>query len=1035
MVKKLLKLLFIVCIINTYSVHAQSTIINGTVSDTDGITLPGVSVIVKGTTIGASTDMDGKYSLKVPNSNTVLNFSFLGYTTKSVSVNGKNVINVILEESAEALDEIVVTALGVKRAAKSLGYSLTEVKGAEISAIKETNAINALQGKVAGVNITGNATGAGGSSRVIIRGNTSLTGNNQPLYIVDGIPIGNANNGAAGMWGGSDGGDGISSINPDDIASVSVLKGGPAAALYGSRAATGVIIITTKTGKNQKGFGVEYSSSYTFDKVNTDLQNFQTEYGQGTLGKRPVNQSAAFDNGTSSWGEKYDGASTVQWDGVSRPYSFAGSNFDKFYRTGSTRVNSVSISHGDEKINFRFSASDLLAEDVMPNSKINKRSFSLNLGAVLAEKLKLNTSIKYFREKTNNRARLSDAPGNANFTIAALPGNIDVTFMKPGTNEDGSELGYSNNIYSQNPYFAAYNFRNEDQRNRIIASVNLRYDITDWLYAFVRTGVDDYTRRATSVEPWGTAYKLLGGMSEQERRYTQIDSDIMLGVDKAINEKFSVSSFIGASSNSILTETLDQNGNDFIVPGLETISNTVNQGRGQSYSEREMKSLYGSLEVSYNDLAYLTYTARNDWFSTLSAPGKTTPNNDLYMSLSGSLLLSELFELPEAVNFAKFRAGYSELAGGAPEAYSLGLTYGIFGQGHQGQPLGQISNGSIPNENLVPYNIDEFEVGFDTRLFENRLSIDVAYYSKKTTNDIVGVSASQTSGYGSAIANVGEITNKGVEFLISGSPIKNEDFTWNTSFNFAYNNSVVVTTNADDSPIGLGAARSRNVEIQHIPGENYGVIWGTSYARDDNGTIIYEIDAEGVPRAKDGGYKILGNGVPPTTIGFTNNFKYKNFNLSFLIDGKFGGQIYSGTNAGAYGRGQHQETLEGRANGLSVSGIDDATGQAFTATVAPENLSTYWGRISGIAESTVEDADYIKFRTFSIGYNFPSEALEKTFLSSANISFIGKNLFYIKRSVENIDPETAYNVGNAQGLEYYGVPSTRSYGLSLNVKF
>ncbi|MFT6842209.1 MAG: TonB-linked SusC/RagA family outer membrane protein, partial [Psychroserpens sp.] len=893
MIQKVLKLFSLTCILGFSSLQAQT--VNGKITDAlDGTPLPGVSVIVKGTSTGVSSDFDGMYSLDVKKSNAILQFSYMGYVAQEVSVNGRTLINIKLEQGAESLDEIVVTALGIKKSTRSLGYSLTEVKGDEMSANRQTNAINALQGKVAGVNITGNATGAGGSSRVIIRGNTSLTGNNQPLYIVDGIPIGNANNGSAGLWGGSDGGDGISSINPDDIASVSVLKGGPAAALYGSRAATGVIIITTKTGKNQKGFGVEYSTSYTFDEVNTNLQDFQTEYGQGALGERPVNTAAAFENGTSSWGEKYDGASTVQWDGVSRPYSYAGSNFDKFYRTGSTRVNSVSISHGDEKINFRFSASDLLAEDVMPNSKVNRKSFSLNLGAVLAEKLKINTSIKHFREKTNNRARLSDAPGNANYTIAALPGNVDVTFMEPGTNEDGSELGYSNNIYSQNPYFAAYNFRNEDQRNRIIASVNLRYDITDWLYAFARTGIDDYTIRGTSVEPWGTAYKVLGGMSEGETRYTQIDSDIMLGFEKDINEKFSTNSFIGASSNSVETENLSQNGNDFIVPGLETISNTQNQGRGQSYSNSKINSLYGSFEVSYNKLAYLTYTMRNDWFSTLSAPGKTTPNNDLYMSLSGSLLLSELFELPEVVNFAKFRAGYSELAGGAPGPYSLGLTYGIFGQGHQGQPLGSISNGSIPNANLIPYNIEEFEVGFDTRLFGSRLSLDVSYYSKKTTNDIVGVSASQTSGYGSAIANVGEITNKGIEFLISGTPIKSEDFTWNTSLNFAYNKGVVVSTNADESPISLGEARSRNVQIRHIPGEDYGVIWGTSYARDDNGTIIYEIDSEGVPRAKNGDYKMLGNGVPPTTLGFSNDFKYKNFNLSFLIDAKFGGQIFSG---------------------------------------------------------------------------------------------------------------------------------------------
>ncbi len=1035
MVKKLLKLLFIVCIINTYSVHAQSTIIKGTVSDTDGITLPGVSVIVKGTTIGASTDMDGKYSLKVPNSNAVLNFSFLGYTTKSVSVNGKNVINVTLEESAESLDEIVVTALGIKKSTKSLGYSITEVKGESMSLVKETNAINALQGKVAGVSITGNATGAAGSSRVIIRGNTSLTGDNQPLYVIDGIPIGNDNNGSAGMWGGSDGGDGISSVNPDDVESVSVLKGGAAAALYGSRASNGVILITTKSGKGQKGLGVEFSSSTTFDEVNTSLQDFQKQYGQGTLGAKPASEGMAFDNPTSSWGAKLDGSSVVNWDGVSRPYSYVGNNVDKFYNRGTTFINTVAISNGNEAMNFRFSASDLSNKDIVPNSEINRKSFSLNLGATLAEKLTLSTNVKYVREKANNRPRLSDAPGNANYSVAVLPANVDVTTMNPGANLDGTERGTSTNVYSTNPYWAAYNFRNEDQKNRVIASASLRYDLLDWLFITGRAGIDDYTRKSTSIEPWGTAYKKEGGMNEEEKRYTQTDSDIMIGINKELSEKFATNSFIGASNNTQIREQLKLNGDRFIVSNLETVKNTKDQSTEYGFNKQKMNSVYGSFELSYDKLAYVTFTARNDWFSTLSAPGKTTPNNDLYTSINTSVILSQVFEMPEWVNFAKFRAGYSQLAGGAPNPYSLGLTYGIFGQGHNGQPLGEISNGSIPNEGLVPYNVEELEFGVDGRFFGGRLSVDLAYYDKTTTKDIVNVSASQTSGYGSSIANLGEISNSGFEMLISGTPIKTENFSWNTTFNFAVNNSKVVSTNDTDSDINLGQARSGNVQVSHIVGQPYGVIYGRSYERDTNGTIVYEIDSDGVPRAKEGANKQLGEGVPPYSMGFSNSFSYKDFNLSFLIDAKFGGQIYSGTNAGAVGRGQHKMTLEGRENGLSVSGIDAATGQSFTTTVQPKDLATYWGRISGIAEEFVEDADYIKFRQLSLGYNVPNSVLDKTFLSSATISVIGRNLFYIKRTVDNIDPEAAYNSGNAQGLEYYGLPSTRSYGVSLNVKF
>jgi len=1033
MMQNVLKL-FVVCFLGITSLQAQS--VRGTVTDAiDGTPLPGVNVIVKGTANGVSTDFDGNYTIELQNSNSVLQFSYMGYTSREINVNGKTVINVTLEQSAESLNEVVVTALGIKKETKALGYSITEVKGDEMSLIKETNAINSLQGKVAGVNITGNSTGAAGSSRVIIRGNTSLTGNNQPLYIIDGIPMGNDNQGSAGMWGGSDGGDGVSSINPDDVASVSVLKGGAAAALYGSRASNGVIIITTKKGKQEDGFGIEFSSSMTVDQVNPNIQDFQRVYGQGINGEKPSTKEIAFDNPNSSWGAKLDGSSVVNWDGVSRPYSYAGNNIENFYRTGTTFINTLAISGATDKSNYRFSASNLSNDDIVPNSSLDRKSFSLNLGTVLADKISFNTSVKYIREGANNRPRLSDSPGNANYSVAVLPANVGVETMKPGMNEDGTELGTSNNIYATNPYWASNNFRNDDQKNRIIASASARYDVLDWLYLFGRVGIDDYTRKSTAVEPWGTAYKMEGGMSEEERRYTQVDSDIMIGVEKQLSEKFATNSFIGLSANTTTNESLSLNGQKFIVPGLETIKNTKDQSYGFGYNKRKMNSVYGSLEVSYSKIAYLTFTARNDWFSTLSAPGKTTPNDDLYTSVNTSVILSEAFEMPEWVNFLKFRGGYSELAGGAQDPYQLGLSYGIFGQGHQGNPLGEISNGSIPNPDLIPFNVSEVEVGFDARFLENRLSFDVSYYDKSTTNDIVAVSASEASGYGSSIANLGEISNKGLELLISGTPVTNENFTWKSSINFSHNKSEVVATNATNSDIGLGDARSQNVGARHIVGQPYGVIYGTSYERNDAGRIMYEIGDDGIPRAKVGDRKQLGEGVAPYTVGFNNSFRYKSFNMAFLIDAKFGGQIFSGTNAGAVSRGQHKMTLEGRENGLSVTGINADTGSEFTATVAPEDLDTYWGRISGIAEEFVEDADYIKFRQVSFGYNLPESLLQNTFITSCNVSVIGKNLFYFSKSIDNIDPESAYQTGNGQGLEYYGLPTTRSYGVSLNVKF
>ncbi|QLG44756.1 SusC/RagA family TonB-linked outer membrane protein [Costertonia aggregata] len=1038
--QKLKYVLMFVALLFAGSIAAQT--VTGTVTDASGVPLPGVNVVEKGTSNGTATDFDGNYAINLSGSSDILVFSSLGYATKEVSVSGQSTVNTTLDEDSSQLDEVVVTALGIKRETKALGYSITEVDGEEISTVKTVNGINALQGKIAGVNITQNSTGAAGSSRVIIRGNSTLTGNNQPLYVVDGIPIGNDNNGSASLWGGSDGGDGISSIAPDLIESISVLKGGAASALYGSRGANGVILITTKGGKKQEGFGIEYSSTVNFDVVNTDIQDFQTEYGQGTLGRVPATQQEAIDLGFSSWGPRYNGSPVIQWDGVERPYSRVGNNIKNFYRTGTTFINTLAFSTANDKSNLRFSFTDLTNSDIVPNSGLNRKTFSLNAGTVLAEKLTLQVNSQYIVEDVVNRPRLSDSPGNANFTVGVLPGNVDVRNMNPGADEDGNERQINGNVFSTNPYFAAFNFRNEDKKNRIIASASLRYDILDWLYVTARIGTDHSTLRTTRITPTGTLFNPLGDMNELNRRFTQIDSDVILGVDKDITEKFALTTFVGANKNSIEREDLNLGGNQFIVPGLFDIANLRNQSRNRDFNKREIGSLYGSMELSYNNFAYITFTGRNDWFSTLSFPGKTTPNNDFYSSINGSLILSDMIEMPTFVNFLKLRGGYSQVAGGAQEAYQLGLTYEIFGQGHLGQPLGRITGGTVPNADLVPFNKNEVEIGLDARFFDNRLSVDLAYYANETTNDIVNVTTSVGSGFGAASANLGKLENEGVELLISGTPIRNENFTWTTTLNASFNESKITATNADNSDIALDEPRTRNVRIQQIVGEPFGVIFGTSYVRDNNGNIVYDIDGDGVPIARQGERKILGEGVPPWNFGWTNTIRYKNFSLNFLIDAKFGGQLFSGTNSTAYGAGLHKNTLAGRENGLTISGVDGATfdadagtGTAFTTTVAPEDLQIYWGRVNDIAEEFVEDADYIKFRQMSLGYTLPSKVLDKTFLQSVTVNLIGQNLFFLSRTIENVDPESTYNAGNSQGLEYFGVPLTRSYGLSLNVKF
>ncbi|WP_456376306.1 SusC/RagA family TonB-linked outer membrane protein [Lutibacter sp.] len=1055
-------LLTLLIVFFTQSIFAQTAIITGTItSKDDNQPLPGASVFIKGTSIGGVTDFDGKFGIEANNvSGKLLTISFIGYKTNKIVLTGKNqVINIALESDANALDEVVVTALGIKRETKALGYSLTKVGGDDIAQVKTTSAINSLQGRVAGVNISTGSTGAAGSSRVIIRGASSLTGDNQPLYVIDGIPmINNTKGSAVGAFGGEhgDGGDDISSINPDDIESVSVLKGSSAAALYGSQASNGVIMITTKSGKNNQALGIELSSSLTFDKVNTNLQNFQTTYGQGNDGLKPgfeydgsgnqveiANTADAIDDAylytLQSWGAKMDGTMVYNWDGVKRPYSYTGNNLDKFYDTGITAVNTVALTKGGDNYGYRFSFSNLESKDIFPNTTLNRKSISLNASSKINDKLTSTVNAKYVIEKVHNRITIGDTPGNANTVAYVLPSSLDILDLQPGANEEGTELLFQPSQWIQNPYWATEHFNNDDKKNRFTASTTLRYDITDWLYATGRAGIDTYDLARRQVTPYGTAYRPAGQMSQGKYTYKLFDTDLMLGIDKEITDKISTNSIIGGNSRTSSYDALNAVGSSFVVIGLEDINNTTLPVPSYGYFQTKTNSLYGSFEVSYDNMAYLTFTGRNEWYSTLSFPDKTTPNNDFYWSLSGSLLLNKVFELPEVVNFAKLRASYAQVAGGARSAYALNLDYAITGS-FQGQSFGQLNGSSIPNPDLVPFQKNEFEVGLDARLFGNRLSLDIAYYANQTTNDIVTAAASLSSGYDSALLNIGELENKGLEVLISGTPIKNDDFTWNTSFNLGYNDSEIISTDDANTPINVDGSltRSKTALISHIVGERYGVIYGSSYKRDANGNIMYDITGS-YPKPIQGENKILGEGVAPLTLGFSNSFRYKNITLSFLIDAKFGGSVHSGTNRELMIRGLHKKTLEGRETGLEVSGIDNATGDPFTMTVAPENLREYYGTIAeenaGIAEEFVYDTDFIKFRELSLGYNLPKDMLKNIFVSELRFSLIGRNLFYISKVIENVDPEAALNNLNSQGIERFGIPATRSLGFSVNVKF
>lgn len=1005
----------------TLGLSAQSMTVKGKITDDAGEPVFGANVVVKGTNQGTVSNDLGDYAISVEKGATLI-FSYIGFGNKEVVVGNSTVIDVSL--NPDLLEEIVVTALGIKREKKALGYSVTEVKGEELTQARTVNIANSLQGKVAGLNISSIASGAGGSSRIVIRGNGSISGNNQPLIVVDGIPINNDNLGSAGMWGGGDRGDGISSLNPDEIENISVLKGATAAALYGSRASNGAILVTTKGGKKgSKGIGVEVNSNYVAEDILfRSNEDYQYEYGAGNLGKKPGTVAEALTS--NSWGAKLDGSSVIQFDGKSRPYSAVKDNMTNFYDIGSTFTNSIAFSGASDKMTYRLSMNDLNNKSVIPGSTLRRNNIALNLNSELSSKLSILTNIKYVLERTENRPRLSDSPGSATYAINAMPTSLGVDALRESKyTPEGYELTWSDNIYIQNPFIAANDWKNSDRKGRIIGSFEPRFNLTDWLYLKGRLGFDNFNSRYQSITPYGTPFSIRGGYNVNNRNFTESNTDLMLGFDKKITDKIRVNGLVGGNMMKQVYQDANYGGGNLNIPFFYDISNIdpAARGIGEALVQKKIHSVYGSAEVSYKNFLYLTGTARNDWFSTL-APGN---NSILYPSVGGSLVLSEALTLPSFVNFLKLRSSWAQ-AGGDTDPYNLSLYYGLSGT-HLGAPLAQINGGRVPNAALQPLTSTTFEAGFDARILNNKLTIDFAFYNRKTTNDIVGATISGTSGYNNALFNVGEINNSGVELLLTANVVNSSKLNWDISYNMGLNNSEVVNLYGSLTTIRVDENRTRSAYINHVVGLPYSQVQGFDYKRNANGDIIH--DAQGYP--VQGNLKNYGSGVAPLTLGINNSFRYKGIGVSFLIDGKFGGYLFSGTNAYAYRRGLSLETLAGRESGIVGVGVNDK-GEKNTVSVPAQ---TYAERVFNVATPFVYKSDFIKLRQIIIDYTIPARLLEKLPFKGASVSLVGRNLFILKKFTPNIDPESTYNNSNAQGLELAGVPATRTVGFNLNLKF
>jgi len=1027
--------------------------ISGTVTDTNGSPIPGVSVVEKGTTNGTATDFDGNYSISV-NSGATLEFSALGFAKKEIVVGQSNTVNVTMAEDAESLEEVVVTALGIKQETRKLGYSVAKVEAEEVNINRSSNFMNTLQGKVAGVNVSSLGTGPGGSSKVRIRGQSSISGTNNPLIVVNGVPIDNTSFGTnigssgnePGTSGGgvtSDGGDGFSSINPDDIESMTILKGATGAALYGSRAKDGVIMITTKTRGTGQGIGVTYNLSIA-DHTPLDFTDFQYEYGQGENGVRPT--SANPTSGQWSFGEKFEpGMTQVLYDGLVLPYEPQFDRIKNFYRQGLDITNSIALSSGGEKGGFNLSLSNLDSRGIMPNNTFNRVNVTLGASYDLSDKLNVTTSINYSNETNTNPPNVGQQDNTIPVALYNVANSMPLDIWRAASfDENGDEIVYSRFRNRTNPYFTLAKQFNNIDRDRIFGNAALKYDFLPWLFGQVRVGQDYWSRgQDYNGYPTGQASRqpapagfVNGQYTQEVRRFRETNIDFLFSANKDLSDDFGLGITVGGNKMNRMTELNRVNVVDFVIRDLYTVQNARVKDPIYNLQERAVNSLYGSLDLSYKDTYYLTATARNDWFSTLSPENRSI----LYPSISASYVFSNAFDTePSWLSFGKLRAAYAEVGSDTDVApYSDALFYAInpnLFPNSEGaaQPVAAANTNTLPNPNLKPMRTTEAEIGLDLRMFNSRVNLDLSLYRKTTFDQIIPAQISNTSGFVSTLINSGESRSDGVEALLTLVPILSEDFKWEMNYNVSYNKTKVISLLTGEPGESIVVGRHAfNGFLYQVVGEEIGQLAGFGYKFDDQGRQLFS--ADGRPERSDD-IKFYGSALPKWVGGITNSFRYKNFNASFLVDFKLGGKMISGTNFNLVRHGHHKMTLPGRDTGVVGDGINIETGEV--NTVATES-QTFWEviRSKQLIEPIVYNSGFWKLRQINIGYDFKDILPENFPLKGLTASLFANNVLIIKKWVPNIDPDSfGYTSDNVSGLESTGIPTTRSIGLNLNCKF
>ncbi len=1006
--------LFLLLIFGFYPMLAQEITVSGVVSDENAAPLPGVNVVEKGTTNGTSTDFDGNYTIDVP-SDAILVFSSLGYSLREAPVTG-NTLNISLAEDASQLDEVVVTALGINKSERKLGYSVTEVGGESLDKARETNVANSLTGRVAGLVVKSTNSGPGGTSKIQLRGVSNLSGSGSPLFVIDGVPMDNTQRGSASQWGGADQGDGIGNLSPDDIEKMTVLKGQSASALYGSRASNGVILITTKKGDKNGDWALTYNSNFLMDNA-IDYTDFQQEYGQGTAGTKPITATDAQSTGRLAWGSRLDGSQVIGFDGQQYEYSPTDNNYIDFYRTGTTFTNSVSVSKGWSEGSFRISFSDLNAKSIVPNSNLKRNTVNLTVDQNITEKLNISATVNYTDERSKNKPFLSDGPKNPNNFLLLAP-NIDHNIFAPGFDaETGAETVFSDDIYVTNPYFITNQGVEDPTRKRTISIISTKYNFTDNIYALFRVGNDAINDTFFSVDPWGLAYtnNLQGGLGNKgQSSRSELNVDGIFGATFDIVPDVEFDGLLGANLRKNKFESVGVSGSPFVLPYIYSPANVVNIGRSYAFNEKEAQSAFYSIGVSYKNLLTLTTTGRYDVYSTLTSP--LSDSNDIFSpSVTMAFNFANLLNV-EALDFGKLRASYAVTSGEPENPYTNQLYY------NSGNAIGGVPTGSsplnIPNLYLKPYTTSEIEVGLDLRFFKNRLSFDIAYFDKKSKDEIQNASYSISSGFNGGVIANGSIQNKGFEFLVTGVPIQGDNFSWTTSFNFTTIKNEVLKTDLLDNPINLGQNRATlgNAVTAFVVGEPGPQIRAYDYQYDGSGNIV--VDDSGLPVR--GEFKNFGSVLPNFYGGWNNSFTYKNLSLSFLMDFNYGNKVLSATEFYSRFRGLNKVTLNGRE-----TGVGSASAQEY-----------YQAEAQNVTRTSVVDGDFIKLRQLTLGYSLPSDLFENVnILKGVDISLVARNLAILMRKAKNIDPENTFGSElNYLGIEGTSIPTSRSIGINVNFK-